>query len=260
MIRSSPIPLSVYIIARNEADRIGRAILSVRGLSDDIVVVEDGFSIDGTGAVATSAGARVVINPWPGYGAQKYFAEDQCRNDWVLCLDADEVITPVLADEIRQLFGPTPPFDFYEMGMMDVYPGAIRPRLWGRATWGVRLFRKSRGRTNLSPVHDRVDVPQGARVGRLKKMCFHYSIRSIAHLIQKYDSYTTAQSSALLKKSRWILTLRLFTEYPMSFFQHYILQGHFTGGMYGYLVARVAATARAQRIIKMWERGLFKSR
>ena len=84
-------PLSIFIIARDEADRIGRTIAAVRGLSDDIVVIDSG-STDGTQAIATDLGARVIERDWPGYGPQKRFAEEQCRHPWLLNLDADEVV------------------------------------------------------------------------------------------------------------------------------------------------------------------------
>ena len=84
-------PLSVFIIALNEADRIGRTIAAVRSLSDDIVLVDSG-STDGTQALAESLGARVIHHDWPGYGQQKRFAEEQCRHAWLLNIDADEVM------------------------------------------------------------------------------------------------------------------------------------------------------------------------
>jgi glycosyltransferase involved in cell wall biosynthesis len=99
--RNVALPLSIYIIARNEADRIGATIRAVAGLSDDIVVVDPG-STDDTVAVATALGARVVVNAWPGYGLQKQFGEDQCRHDWLLNIDADEVVPPDMVKAIRQ--------------------------------------------------------------------------------------------------------------------------------------------------------------
>ncbi|MDP3317718.1 MAG: glycosyltransferase, partial [Bosea sp. (in: a-proteobacteria)] len=75
--------LSIFIIARDEADRIERTIKAVRSLSDDIVLVDSG-STDGTQEIAARLGARVIFNNWPGYGQQERFAEDQCRHDWRL--------------------------------------------------------------------------------------------------------------------------------------------------------------------------------
>jgi glycosyltransferase involved in cell wall biosynthesis len=249
-----PHPLSVYIIARNEADRIGRAIASARILSDDVVVIDDGHSTDDTASVAAAAGARVILNPWSGYGPQKYFAEDQCRNDWVLCLDADEVITPALAAEITALLVTNPPHDFYRLKLVDVYPGATRPRRWVKPINVIRLFRRSRGRTSTSPVHDRVVLPDGATVGQLAAPAWHYSIRSLDHLIKKYDKYTSLQAETMGQKSYTLLTIRLLTEYPMAFMQYFLFDRHLTGGLYGYGIARVLANARFQRILKMWER------
>ena len=119
--------LSIFIIARDEADRIGRTIEAVRGLSDDIVLVDSG-STDGTQGIAERLGARVVFNPWPGYGQQKRFAEEQCRHDWLLNIDADEVVPPDLAAEIASLFaGPGPAADAYQIRIAEIFPGEPAP-------------------------------------------------------------------------------------------------------------------------------------
>src|SRR3712207_9123950 len=96
---AAPLPLSVFIIAHDEADRIGDTIRAVRDLTDDLLVVDSG-STDGTQAAAEALGARVIFNPWPGYGPQKRFAEDRCRHDWLLNLDADEPVPPAPKAEI----------------------------------------------------------------------------------------------------------------------------------------------------------------
>lgn len=251
---TAPLPLSVYIIASNEADRIARTIQSARAISPDVVVVEDGKSTDGTAAVAEAAGARVIINPWPGFGEQKRFAESQCHHDWLLCLDADEVLTPALQDEIRALFKyDAPELPFYRMKVVEVYPGQSKPRPWVKPTNVVRLFSRLHGRTSTSAVHDRVEVPPGQPIGQLQNICLHYSIRSIAHLIRKYDDYTTLAAATLKKKNRHLMALRLITEYPLMFLKYYLLHMHITGGLYGYAVAKAKANARWARIAKMWE-------
>ncbi|HRE20669.1 MAG TPA: glycosyltransferase, partial [Rhabdaerophilum sp.] len=94
----------------------------VRALSDDIVVVDSG-STDETVSLAEQHGAQVVFNAWPGYGPQKRFAEDLCRHNWVLNLDADEWVPPELTDEIRALFrNGEPTADAYEIRIAEVFP------------------------------------------------------------------------------------------------------------------------------------------
>lgn len=104
---SPRLPLSVFIIAQDEADRIVPTIESVIEWVDEVIVIDSG-SKDGTVDKAAAAGARVIYNPWPGYGAQKRFGEDHCRNSWVLNIDADERVTPELAKEIQALFSEVP--------------------------------------------------------------------------------------------------------------------------------------------------------
>src|SRR5918998_4766157 len=121
------LPVSIFIIAKNEADRIGDTIRAVRSLTDDLVVVDSGSS-DGTQALAASLDARVIHNAWPGYGPQKRFAEDECRHDWLLNLDADEVVPPELAANIRALFAKgEPPLPAYRIGIAEIFPGEARP-------------------------------------------------------------------------------------------------------------------------------------
>src|SRR4051795_10251899 len=130
MTAAAPLPLSVFIIAQDEADRIGDAIRAVRDLSDDVVVVDSG-STDATPAVAVGLGARVISNPWPGYGPQKRFAEEQCRHEWLLNADADEVVPPELKTAIRALFASgEPPRNAYRLGIAEIFPGEATPHPW----------------------------------------------------------------------------------------------------------------------------------
>lgn len=255
MIGTVP-PLSIFIIAQNEADRIGRTIEAARALSDDIVVIDSG-STDGTQAVAEGLGARVIFNPWPGYGPQKRFAEEQCRHDWLLNLDADEVLPPDLVTEIRALFADgKPPADAYKIRIAEIFPGEKAPHRFAYALAPVRLYRKSWGRYSPSPVHDRVDLLPGAKVGRLKGTVHHFSVRSLGEQMEKLNAYSDAQADDLDARGEALSAFRLIAEFPANFFKAYIGRRHALRGVYGFMTAMNYAFYRYLRVAKHWERRL----
>lgn len=244
----SRVPLSACIIARDEADRIERCIEAVRGLADEVVVVDSG-STDDTVARAEALGARVFSRAWDGYGPQKRFSEDCASNDWVLNLDADEVVTPQLAAEIRALMASEPPLAGYRVPMPTVFPGASKPRLWAESHNYIRLYDRSRMRFRDSLVHDTVDEA-GQPVGQLKGVALHYSNRSIEHVRQKLDRYTHLQAKEL-RKSPLAVWLRLPIEYPSVFFRYYVLRRNFTGGLFGLQSSHIAAEMRVRRLLRI---------
>ena len=249
-------PLSIFIIAQNEADRIGRTIEAARALSDDIVVVDSGSS-DGTQALAESLGARVIFNAWPGYGQQKRFAEEQCRHDWLLNLDADEVVPPDLAAEIASLFvDGAPPKDAYKIRIAEIFPGEGAPHRFAYALAPVRLYRKSKGRYSPSPVHDRVDLAPDARVGRLHGTVHHFSVRSLGEQMDKLNAYSDAQADDLDARGGTLSVFRLVAEFPANFLKAYIGRRHALRGIYGFMTAMNYAFYRYLRVAKHWERRL----
>lgn len=249
-------PLSIFIIARDEADRIGRTIAAVRALSDDIVVVDSG-STDGTQARAEQAGARVVFNPWPGYGQQKRFAEEQCRHPWLLNLDADEVVPDDLAAEIAALFAHgEPAADAYKLRIAELFPGERAPHRFAYALAPVRLYHRDKGRYSPSPVHDRVDLVPGARVARLKGTVHHYSVRSLGEQMAKLNAYSDAQADDLDQRGETLSAFRLTVEFPANFIKAYIGRRHALRGVYGFMTAMNYAFYRYLRVAKHWERRL----
>ncbi|SFI34784.1 Glycosyltransferase involved in cell wall bisynthesis [Bosea sp. OK403] len=249
-------PLSIFIITRDEADRIARTIEAVRALSDDILVVDSG-STDGTQAIAESLGARVVFNPWPGYGPQKRFAEDLCRHDWLLNLDADEVVPTDLATEITELFSQgQPAADAYKLRIAEIFPGEPAPHRFAYALSPVRLYRKAKGRYSPSPVHDRVDLAPDARVARLKGTVHHYSVRSLGEQMDKLNGYSDAQADDLDRRNATLSVFRLVAEFPANFIKAYIGRRHALRGVYGFMTAMNYAFYRYLRVAKHWERRL----
>jgi len=241
--------LSCCIIAHNEGDRIERCILAARHIVDEIVVVDSG-STDDTIAKAKALGAKVFFHAWDGYGPQKRFAEDCASHDWILNLDADEVVTPELAREIAALMhSPEGLLPAYRFRQVTVYPGRERPRLWADYHNYVRLYDRRRVRFRQSRVHDTVDTGDYP-VGQLDGVVLHYSWRSLEHVRTKLESYTDLQAKEL-KKPRWQILLRLPVEYPILFFRYYVLRRNFTGGLLGVRIAHAIAWARTRRLVKM---------
>ncbi len=245
-----PLPLSCFIIAKNEADRIAQTIDSVTSLASEVLVIEQG-STDDTVDVAKQSGAKVLHNEWCGFGQQKRFGEQQCANDWVLNLDADEVLSDELITEIRQLFAKgAPPMAGYRFRQVTVYPGRSRPRLWVDGHNYIRLYDRTQMRFANSASHDAVE-PADHPIGQLKQIALHYSWRSLAHLAKKYDRYTDLQAATLKPKPVWVLGLRLFTEFPLHFIKTYFLHRHFTGGWHGFATSVIIAWSRQRRIVKL---------
>lgn len=245
--------LSAFIIAYNEADRIGAVIAAVNGLASEIIVV-DGGSSDATRAVATDLGARVIVNEWQGFGPQKRFAEDQCKGPWLLNLDADEVVSPELAAEIRALFAHgEPQHSAYRLRIAEQFPGEDRPHRFAYALSPVRLYRKDAGRYSASPVHDRVDLRKDLNPGLLKHRVHHRSIRSLSHQISKLNYYSDMQVADMDERGRRIPDYRILYEMPVTFLKVYLLRRHFLRGFYGVATAMNVAIARHLRVAKAVE-------
>ncbi|MFN0024486.1 MAG: glycosyltransferase family 2 protein [Parvularculaceae bacterium] len=246
-------PLSAYLRTKNEARMIGDVVRAAFSAAEEVVVVDSG-STDDTVAIAQSAGARVVRQAWLGNGRQKRFAEDQCRHDWLLDLDADEVVTPDLAAEICALFaGGEPRASIYRTPVAIAPPhgapwigfgGVIRHKLYDR-------------RAVRAPDHDAWDqfeLPPGAAIGALKAPILHYAFTDAAHLIDKLNRNSTTRANALAPKPRPVLILRIFFGLPFYVGKRYLLDGLFRGGVYGFAFSMMSGFGRWMRDVKMYER------
>lgn len=248
------LPLSVFIIAKDEADRISRTILSVRDWADEVVVIDSG-SADDTVAVSAALGARTSFHAWTGYGPQKRHGETLCRNDWVLNLDADEEVTPDAAAEICSLFAyGVPPLKAYRVRLAEIFPFEIKPHFFGQSKTYVRLYDKSAVRFKDSTVHDTVFVPEDMKVGRLKCVFLHRSLRSHAHTIEKINRYSSMQAENLYRKGRRFGGLRIALLPLYAFFKAYVLRGFIFYGVDGIVQAYIYAFARFIRAAKTRER------
>lgn len=249
---TTKLALSVFIIAQNEADRIPLTINSVRDWVDEIIVIDSG-STDDTVKVAESLGARVTFNEWKGYGPQKVLGETLCRNDWILNLDADEEITPELAREIQTLFAGEPACSAYRLHILPLHSFQDTGHKWTATQKPVRLYRKSMAGFKDSTVHDSVVVHDGG-TGTLKGMVNHRSFRSLAHHVEKVNSYSSAQAVDLHRRGRNPTGIELVTVPVLAFLKQYLLRREFVNGIDGVIMSYMYAFQRFIRLAKTRER------
>ena len=249
--RSMTARLSAFLIVKNEAERLPRTLEALRDLADEVVVVDSG-STDATVEIAKSFGARVFIREWPGYGPQKHFAENQCSHDWLLNVDADEVVTPELANEIRSTIDAGVGGRAWRIRIRTVYPGDRKPRPLVSDYNVVRLYHRSVGRYRDDPLFDRVET--SVNPGQLRSTIWHYSFVNWQGLLDKANTYTSYYAKAGRKRSRTQLRFRLLFEFPFVFFKVYVLRLHCFGGWKGYIVSVTAAYMRLIRLAKILER------
>lgn len=247
------LPISVFIIAKNEGDRIPAVIRAVRGWVDEVIVVDSG-SEDDTVAVSEALGTTVTFNAWRGYGPQKVFAEGLCRNQWLLNLDADEEVSPELAGEIQKLFASgEPPCAAYTLTILPLYPFQESGHPWTAFHHPVRLYRKDQAGFKAEKVHDSVVVREG-RIGHLKGMVLHRSFRSLAHHVEKVNTYSSAQADVLAARGRDPGLLALLLTPIFAFFKQYLLRREFVNGVDGIVVSYMYAFQRFIRLAKTRER------
>lgn len=233
--------LSACVIAYQEEDRVGDCVRSLR-FCDEVIVLDSG-STDRTREIAEEAGARVSINrPFPGHREQKQLAVDMARNDWVLCLDADERVMPDLRAEIEDLrdagFGNCAGYD---MSRKNHYLGRIVRRGLFWPDRKLRLFDRRRGRWGGTNPHDRVELDPGAPRGRLEGGIEHLSYRDFRHHLDTIDSFTRISAEALYAEGRRASVIDLLGRPPAVALKSYVLKLGFVDGWRGCVIAAMAA-------------------
>lgn len=246
-------PVSCYIRTQNEAARIGEVIAAALAVADEVVVVDCG-STDATVAIAEAAGARVLHQPWLGNGGQKRFGEAACRHDWLLDLDADEVLSETLANEIAALFADgAPPCPVYELILITA-PPIGRPWFDFLHTPRRKLYDRRVLRMPDHRAWDQLQVPAGVKIGRLKGFILHHSFRDLAHFSEKLNRVSSVRAREAKLKPRWVVIGRVLLAPPVYFLKHYLQRRLWKAGLYGFIIAGLSAHGRWLRDVKMYER------
>jgi glycosyltransferase involved in cell wall biosynthesis len=231
--------ISVVIICKNEEDEIGRTLQSLRGLTDDVVVLDNG-STDNSKNIVRDAGARLIEESWEGFGKTKNKATRFAKYDWVLNLDADESIDEQLKNSLLNLSlqNDNEVFEIkFKNFLGDTY---LRFGEWG-SDKHIRLFNRNKVNWNEAIVHEGLIFPTGTRIRRLEGFVLHYTVKNEAEFAGKmlrYGQLNAEKYAREGKKSSWV---KMRVAPMFSFLKYYVFKLGFLDGRAGFICARMSS-------------------
>jgi glycosyltransferase involved in cell wall biosynthesis len=243
--------LTATIITYQEEANIGRCLEALKGLPEEILVV-DSFSTDKTVEICRSYGCKVILREFTSYVDQKQFAVNEATNEWILSLDADEVITEGLKNEIISLLEQeTIPFYGYEINLSLFYMGKIMRHSGVAFEPKLRLFNRNSGAFEFTYVHERIKLD--GPVGRLNGTAIHYSYKNLYHHLEKTDMYTTLAAQHNKHKGKRYHKLWVAIKFPATFYIYFFIKGGILDGYAGFIWSLFAAFSSTVKIAKTIE-------
>lgn len=251
--RSDKIPLSVVVLTKNEADFIGRCLKSV-DWADETLILDSG-STDQTRSIAAGLGAVVYEQAWLGWSMQHNQAIALAKHDWVLVLDADEIVTPELAESIQQVMRqPRDDRDGYSLDRRHDFHGVLIPdmRRRNKRLNFIRLFNRQQGAFDPTmTVHEEVRVPGQAIL--LKGILLHWRGRTIDENLTVANQNGTLEAEALDRQGYRVQAFMIVLRPVLRFFWCYIVKGGFRVGVAGLNYAMIRAINEYACYAKLWE-------
>jgi glycosyltransferase involved in cell wall biosynthesis len=247
--------LSVAIITLNEEANLHRTLASV-SWADEIVVVDSG-STDATRSIAHSYGARFITEPWRGFAAQKNFALSLCNSDWVLSLDADEIVSPELAASIETVIATSPSNIAYALPRRNLFLGRWMRHGGYYPDAKLRLFPRRQGAFRETPVHETVDFAGPTQM--LDGDLLHDAYPTLANYLDHMQRYSTLGAELARAHGRTGRSLPRFLNGVLlnplaTFLYNYVLRAGFLDGREGLLLHLYHSAYVSWKYAKAWER------
>ncbi|MDP3009137.1 MAG: glycosyltransferase family 2 protein [Methylococcales bacterium] len=239
--------LSVIIITKNESTHIGGCLQSV-AWADEIIVLDSG-SVDNTVDLCRVVTDKVYSTDWQGFGIQKQRALDKATGDWVLSIDADEIVTPELKAEIQQAMQASD-MNGFEIPRLSNYCGrAMRHGGWF-PDYVLRLFRREFGEFTNHVVHERVLVD--GHIGRLHTPFLHDAFVDFEEVLHKVNNYSTLGATVLYERGVRSSLPKAIMKGVWTFIRTYFLKAAFLDGQQGLMLAISNAEGAYYKYVKLW--------
>ena len=212
-------------------------------------MIIDSHSADRTVEIASEFGARIYNIEWSGFGPAKREGVDRATGEWILSLDADEVVSEELAAEIKKALKGDNEYSGYYMPRKANFLGRWIYHCGWYPDPVLRLLVKSRGNFNAALVHEKVLVE--GRVGRLKGELLHYSYPTLESYFVKFNRYTAMGAEAAFGKGKSAGWFDILVKPPVSFLKHYIVNQGFRDGWEGFLISILSSAAVLVKYAKL---------
>jgi glycosyltransferase involved in cell wall biosynthesis len=239
--------LSAIIITYNEEARIRRCLTSLVWV-DEIIIVDSG-STDSTISICREYTDLVFIRPFDNFARQKNYGVEKANYDWILSIDADEVVSSELRAEIERLLH-APEHDAYYVARNEYIFGKVVGYWPWHPTYLIRLFRKEKGYW-VGDVHEGVKVD--GTVGKLRNRLDHLSHETIADFITKLNTYTSIEAKTRVEAGCKPRVWKILVAPSVSFFVSYFFYGAWTNGAHGFLLAALVAIYTFVKHAKIWD-------
>lgn len=226
------LPISLVVITKNEASCLAKCLQSADFVSE-IVVVDSG-STDDTVQIAERFGAKVFHQDWLGFGPQKQFAVNCAKYDWVLCLDADEYLSPKLRESLQKLFEKEPTAHAYRFPRCNKFLGRFLRHGEGYPDLSLRLFNRQYAHWSDDLVHEKIlQNEQDIQIGCLEGDLMHESGESISKYMEKQNTYTSIQAKLMWEQGKKASVTKIVVSPLVRFFKFYFIKGGFLDGVPG---------------------------
>ena len=247
-IHNSTTPLSAFVTTFNNERTLSACLQSV-AWADEIVVL-DSFSTDQTCDIAKDFGAKLVQHHFLGYGPQKQLALEHTTHQWVLLLDADEMLSVDSQAEIKALMREGPSAAGYELPRLEQVFWRINHPLV-RMNYYLRLFDKRKGQVSDMPIHAAPRV--SGSIGRLRHPFYHFGETDIHTKVEKINGYSSGLVADKLEKGKYANPLMMIVYPPWFFVRSYLLKRGILNGWAGFISSVTGAFYVFLKYAKLYE-------